>query len=131
MKKSLFILSLALVASNVFSNAGAGISTSLEIKALDYALSPTDTKLFSISIDGGYTLSGSSTHVGSNYNYTGTLTRLGVVIGTVTGQFQVQVVNGVECIIAYSSYEYYSNDATALVLKTRHTTTANTVRNLR
>jgi hypothetical protein len=113
MKKSLLILSLFFAASSVFSgnNAGSGLNLATEIASnYDLNIPPAE---FNIVLDDNYVLTGTLIKTGANnYSYLAVLMHGLDIIGTVSGSFQVAMVNGQEVMIEGSLVETYSNEET-------------------
>ena len=117
MKKSLLILSLFFAAQSAFSGNGTGSGLQDQIQSQCNEIINTP---FNVDLGNGYLLTGTVTKTETGaYYYMGTLSHAGVVVGTVWGSFQVEVINGVERLVAGSATESYSNEETAAVVKAK------------
>jgi hypothetical protein len=122
MKNSLLLLSLFFAAGSVFSgnNAGSGLNAATEIAQ---SCVPNELDLptyFNIDLGDGYFYTGSMIKTGpSGYSYLGILAKGNDIIGSASGSFQVEIVNGAEVMIESSLVETYSNDETEEALSTR------------
>lgn len=131
MKKPLLILSLFLATQGAFSNDNAGynsnslIATGIQDEA---NMLPTG---FSIDLDGGRVLTGTVFGIGNHYSYIAFIMENGSVIGTVSGSYDVEVINGVEAMIEDSFTETYSNDDAAAAAKTKRDAVKNAMLNVR
>lgn len=117
MKKTLLILSLFFAAQSAFSgnSTGSGLQDQIQSQCNENI-----NTSFNVDLGDGYMLAGTVTKTETGaYYYMGTLIHSDMVVGTVWGSFQVEVVNGVERLVAGSATESYSNEETAAVVKAK------------
>lgn len=131
MKKTLFILSLLFSVQGAFSNDHAGYGNNIAEAVGITTEANTLPTAFTIDLDDNYILTGSMSVNGSHYSYMGFISKDGAIVGTVSGSFDVMMVNGLETIIDGSYTETFSDDDTADAVKAKHDSVRNALQNLR
>ena len=132
MKKLLLLLSLSFTTQGVFSSNSVNYNNQVQNSFTELCKVNIIQGAFSVNLGNNYVLAGIVSKTSNfNYSFVATLSHSGTFVGTVSGSFQSQLVNGVEVVIDSSWTETYSSDQTSSIVKPRHDTVKGVVQNIR